>query len=178
MYVHESTAPRRMQREQLQRLPVLISGLRNEKRTRPQWQRALYSMISPPLQKKPASVPERRIRQDDRRLDLTIRYCPVRPQQLGLALRRDELEVVALVKADRPCGGGPGAHEHASRAQVTKMLDQYSADAVPLITGKNIGVTDQIDVAYGLNAHHAYERPVPLVAPESNSAGDFGIQLL
>src|ERR1700704_5182282 len=107
-----------MQREQLQRLPVLISGLRNEKRTRPQWQRALYSTISPPLsfkcgrrpyptetyrqtgilplQKEPASVPERRIRQHHRRLDLTIRYRPVRSQQLGLALGRDEREVVAL----------------------------------------------------------------------------------
>src|ERR1700694_5622409 len=115
---------------------------------------------------------ERRIRQHDRRLDLTIRYRPVHPKQLGLALRRDELKVVAPVKVDRPCGRGPGAHQHASRAQATKMLDQYRADAVSLTIGQNVGVTDQIDVAYGLNAHHAYDRPIPLVGPESNSSRD------
>src|SRR5262245_42497418 len=43
-------APRRTQSEQSQRKPVVISGRRNEKRTRPQWQRPLYSMIAPMLQ--------------------------------------------------------------------------------------------------------------------------------
>ncbi|MDB5584132.1 MAG: hypothetical protein JWR80_9308 [Bradyrhizobium sp.] len=36
-----------LRRANIRRHPVLISGLRNEKRMRPQWQRALYSMISP-----------------------------------------------------------------------------------------------------------------------------------
>jgi hypothetical protein len=39
-------------------------------------------------------------------------------------------------------------------------------------------VTNEIDVAHRLVAHHADQRPVLLIAPEHDSGGDLGIELV
>jgi hypothetical protein len=62
---------------------------------------------------------ERRIGQHHRGLDLPLRDCPIRLEQCGLALRRDQSEAVALIEADCPIGGGPGADEELAPAHLS-----------------------------------------------------------
>jgi olefin beta-lactone synthetase len=60
---------------------------------------------------------ERRIGQHHRHFDLSIRDAPIGLEQHGLARGRDQLEAMALVEADSPVCGGPGAYQHAPPAQ-------------------------------------------------------------
>jgi hypothetical protein len=45
-------------------------------------------------------------------------------------------------------------------------------------TRQNIGVTNEIDVANGLDAHHAEERALTLVPPEGDARRDLAMQIL
>ncbi len=57
---------------------------------------------------------QRWIRQDYRRLDLTLRYRPIGFEQCGFLACGNQFKTVPLVEGDRPRGGRPGAHEHLS----------------------------------------------------------------
>src|SRR5262249_1836739 len=57
-------------------------------------------------------------------LDLSLRDVPVGSEQLGLARGRNGLEAVALIEADGPGGGGPGADQHLPFAQAPQMRKQ------------------------------------------------------
>ena len=62
-----------------------------------------------------------------------------------------------------------------SRAQVR---EQRTADAGPWLAGQDVRVADQVDVADGLDPHHAEQLAVRLVAPERDSGGDLAVELL
>jgi hypothetical protein len=52
------------------------------------------------------------------------------------------------------------------------MSEQPAADAAPLTGGKDIGVTDQIDIAHRLDAHDPDEDAVRLIPPERDTGRD------
>src|SRR5258708_19546049 len=58
------------------------------------------------------------------------------------------------------------------------MMKQGGTDAAPLAAGQDVGVTDQIDVAHRLDAHHADQFALSLIAPEFDSGGDLAVELL
>src|SRR5260370_2729334 len=58
------------------------------------------------------------------------------------------------------------------------MMKQRGADAAPLAAGQDVGVTDQIDVAHRLDAHHTDQFALSLIAPEFDSSGDLAVELL
>src|SRR5262249_43920739 len=106
------------------------------------------------------------------------RDAPVGLEQLGLARGRDRLEAVTPVEADRPLRRGPGADQHAARAQAAQMTEQHAADAAPLAARQDIGVTDEIDVTHRLGAHDAEQPVVLLMPPEHDPGGDLAIELV
>src|SRR5258708_5108118 len=58
------------------------------------------------------------------------------------------------------------------------MMKKRGADAAPLAAGQDVGVTDQIDVAHRLDAHHTDQFALSLIAPEFDSSGDLAVELL
>src|SRR5215207_3784992 len=119
-----------------------------------------------------------RVGEHHRCLDLAFRYVPVLAQQLRRALGSHVLESVPLVEANCPLGGGPGAHENRPRRAREQVLQQGTADAPALALRHHVGVPDQVHVAHLLDAHHAQERAVVLVAPELHSGRDLGVELV
>jgi hypothetical protein len=57
------------------------------------------------------------------------------------------------------------------------VREQVAADAASLAGGKDVGVADEIDVADGLDAHHADQRAVALGAPEDDAGRDLALEL-
>src|SRR5438067_2194578 len=79
---------------------------------------------------------------------------------------------MATVKVDRPMRVGPRTHEHAPCATMAKLFDQRRANAEPLAIRPHIGVTNEIDVSHGLNAHYADELTADISAPERDTGRD------
>src|SRR5262245_9054425 len=119
-----------------------------------------------------------RVSQHNGCLDLSLRDAPVGSEQLGLARGRDGLEAVALIEADGPGGGGPGADQHLPFAQPPQMRKQRAPDAASLVFRQDVSVTDQIDLLHGLKSHDADKLALHFIAPEHDSAGDFFVELL
>src|SRR5262249_15061097 len=83
----------------------------------------------------------------------------------------------AVVKADRPGGGGPGADQHRLCAQLQQMLKKLAADAAALHCRDNISMADKVNVAHVLQSHDTGEAAAILVAPELDAGGAFAVEL-
>src|SRR5205823_4632793 len=57
------------------------------------------------------------------------------------------------------------------------MPQECAADAVALLGWSDVRMTDQVDVVHRLDAHHADEFAVRLVAPELDAGGDLALEL-
>src|SRR6266550_5160437 len=84
---------------------------------------------------------------------------------------------MSAVKGDRPFSRRPGADQHGSITQPAKVLDQLTAYSSPLVAGQDICMPDQIDIAYGLDAHDADQLAIRLISPEHNPAVDLAVEL-
>ena len=58
------------------------------------------------------------------------------------------------------------------------MPEQSAADAAPLAARQDVSVTNEIDVAHRLEAHHACQLAVLLIAPERDTGGDLASELV
>jgi hypothetical protein len=58
------------------------------------------------------------------------------------------------------------------------MPKQSAANAAPLAARQDISVTNEIDVAHRLEAHHACQPAVLLITPEHDTGGDLAIELV
>src|SRR6267143_4932864 len=81
------------------------------------------------------------------------------------------------VELDRPIGGSPGADQHGSIAQVAQVLDQLAADASTLIACYDVGMTDQVHITHGLDAHDPDQLAIRLISPEHNAGTDLAVEL-
>ena len=84
---------------------------------------------------------------------------------------------MAAVERDRPLGAGPGPHEHRALGPLRDVIEQRAADASALAPGPDVRVPDQVHLAAGLDAHHAEQLAVRLVAPEDDAVGDLALDL-
>src|SRR5450631_4534006 len=57
------------------------------------------------------------------------------------------------------------------------MADESCTYAATLIARTNVGVANEVDIAYWLNTHHADNVARSLVGPKDNSRGELRIQL-
>jgi len=120
---------------------------------------------------------ESTVGEHDRRLDLALGDRPVPPEQGRRPLRRDELESVAAIEADRPVSGGPCSDEHRPRAARPEIREQGGADAAPLRGRKHVGVPDQLDIPDRLESHDTGERAAGLIPPEAHARHDLILEL-
>jgi hypothetical protein len=116
--------------------------------------------------------------QHNRSLDLSIWHVPVGLEQRSLARGRDQLEAVAPVEADGPMRGFPGTNQDLPCAELPQMLQQSAANAAPLAAGQDISVTNEIDIVYRLETHHACQPAVLLIAPEHYAGGDLAVEFV
>src|SRR5689334_9310948 len=93
---------------------------------------------------------ERRIRENDGRVNLSTGNRRVLPEQRGLLRFVDEPVAVPFVKSNGPFGVRPRADESPARRETSKMLEQLTADPSPLALRQHIRVPDEGDVLYGL----------------------------
>src|SRR5262249_13863224 len=119
-----------------------------------------------------------RTREHHRNFDLPIQDVPVRVEERNLARGRDQLEAVAPVKADCPICGFPSANQDAPPAQLPQMLEQSTAHTAPLAAWQDVSMTNEIDIAHRLDAHHPGQPPVLLIAPEGDTGSDLAIKLV
>ena len=57
------------------------------------------------------------------------------------------------------------------------MTDECCTYAATLIARANVGMADEINIAYWLNTHHADHIALAVTGPEGNSRGNLRIQL-
>src|SRR5580698_7100282 len=57
------------------------------------------------------------------------------------------------------------------------MADECRAYAATLIAWSNVGMADEINIAYWLNTHHADYVALAVIGPKGDSRGNFRIQL-
>ena len=87
--------------------------------------------------------------------------------------RADDVKAVSLVEADGPVRVGPGSNENGAIRELLEVAQEQTADAVLLTIRADVSVTDQGDVAEGLDAHDTDECSVFSVAPEGDAVVDF-----
>lgn len=82
-----------------------------------------------------------------------------------------------FVKVDRPDGRGPDAHQDRSLCLLEHMVEQDAAQSLVPVRRRDVGVADQSHVLHWLYAHDADQDAIDLHTGESNTFGDFVLQL-
>src|SRR6185437_1251348 len=114
-----------------------------------------------------------------RGLDVPLGHCPVGLEQARFELRTHLYESMASIKTDRPLSRGPGTHQNTLPAILTQQIfDQRRPDTLPLQLRQHISVTDQTDIPYTLDTHHAHQHIREFISGEHHPRDDLAFQLL
>lgn len=95
------------------------------------------------------------IGEDDGGFDLAEGDGPVFTEEEFFFVGGDEVEAVFFVEVDGPGGGRPGADEDGCSGQGGEVGEEEAADAFVAGGGADVGVADEGDVAFELDAHDA-----------------------
>src|SRR2546421_7835527 len=81
------------------------------------------------------------------------------------------------VAVHRPFRRGPGADQHGPITQRSQMLDQLTAHSSTLVAGQDVGVTDQVHISHGMDAHDSDQLAIRLISPEHDPGTNLAVEL-